>query len=262
MHVADLALDFLWIFAALYVAHLVAYFGLGGLLVWWNDRHPERRIQKDRRGEDRARVEIVQSLKALVVIVALMAAGLALQKNGFSLFAPLDLTVWSFAGMMIVSVLAFDAWFYWAHRLMHWRPLYRFHRLHHKSLAPTVWSNYSDDAIDAAVHQGYLLIAPLILPIPPVVLLAHRLYDHVNGQIGHSGFEYFAQPTAKRPWPLVCTTFHDQHHELFNYNFGNFFSVWDRVMGTLHPSYDHRVAEMSDGAEPHSSRSNRVSAAE
>jgi len=250
---AGLALDFLWITAALYAGHVAAYFGLGGVLAWWNARHPERRIQSGRRGEDRTRAEIGQSLKALVPICAMMGAGLALQRHGITLWEPAE--GWAaWLGMFALSVLLFDAWFYWAHRMMHWRPLYRFHRVHHRSLAPTVWSTYSDDPLDAVVHQGYLLIAPLVLPIPPSVLIAHRIYDHANGQIGHAGFEYFASPTARRPWPLVCTTFHDQHHELFNCNYGNFFSIWDRVMGTLHPGYDRKVGAMAAGAPPSPSR--------
>ena len=246
-----MTLDFACIFASVYVAHLAGYFALGAFVVCLNRHHPHRRIQPGRRGEERARAEMVQSAKALLPISAMMATGLWAQRHGLTLFAPLELSWTSFLAMLAVSVILFDAWFYWAHRVMHWRPLYRFHRLHHRSVAPTVWSTYSDDLIDAVVHQSYLLIAPLLLPVPPAVLIAQRLYDHVNGQIGHAGFEYFAAGTARRPWPLVCTTFHDQHHELFRCNYGNFFSVWDRLMGTIHPAYDAKVAAMAEG-EPSS----------
>ena len=242
------------LFALIYGSHLLAYFGLGGALVWWNCRHPDRRIQKDRRGEERAWEEIRRSVLSLIPISALMAGGIWLPAHGYSLFVPLELTWLNAAIMFGVTMLLYDAWFYWAHRLMHWRPLYRFHRVHHGSLAPTVWSNYSDDPLDASVHEGFLLIAPLLLPIPPAVLIAHRLLDHINGQIGHAGFEYFAGPTARSPWPGLCTTFHDQHHELFRFNYGNYFSWWDRWMGTMHPSYDTRVRAMEAGGLPESSR--------
>lgn len=249
-------IDFLTILALIYAGHLIAYFGLGGALHWWNQRHPDRRIQKDRRGEEKMREEIIRSVWALIPISALMAGGIWAQRHGFTLFAPLELSIWSFLGMFAVTLLLFDAWFYWAHRLMHWRPLYKYHRVHHKSLAPTVWSNYSDDVVDAVVHQAYLLILPILLPVPAVVIVAHRLLDHVNGQIGHAGFEYFASPTARAPFPGLCTTFHDQHHELFNYNYGNFFSFWDRAMGTIHPNYDDKVRHMEEGNPPEASRPN------
>ena len=241
--------DLLMIWAAVYGATVAGYFGLGAALDALNRRNPARRIQQARRGEDRARVEIVQSLKSLTVTCFCLAFGLWAQARGWGLFAPLELSVWSFAGMFLVSIVLFDAWFYWGHRLMHWRPLYRHHLWHHRSVAPTVWSNYSDTLPDAFAMQSYYLIAPLVLPIPAAVLIAHRIYDHINGMIGHSGFEYFADRSTRFPSPFVCTTFHDQHHEKFRYNYANFFSFWDRAMGTLHPGYDAKVAEFEQ-AEP------------
>lgn len=241
---ADLAADVALIFLAVYAAHLVAYFGLGGALVAVNRRHPDRRLQPKRRGETHAAREIRASLIALVPISLLMAAGLGLQAHGFGLFPPLEISGLGWIGLLAATLLIYDAWFYWAHRLMHTRPLYRFHRLHHRSVAPTVWSNYSDHPVDAVVHQLFLLIAPLLLPVPPSVLIAHRLIDHVNGQIGHSGFEYFAGPGARLPWPGLCTAFHDDHHARFTCNYGNFLSIWDRIMGTISADYDARVRSL------------------
>ena len=47
---------------------------------------------------------------------------------------------------------------------------------------------------------------------------------------------------------MVCVTFHDQHHAHFRYNFANFFSVWDRLCGTLDPRYDQDVRRMEQQA--------------
>ncbi len=249
-----LLLDFLILLGLCYVAGLAAYFGLGWALIWLNARNPHRRIQKERRGEDRARVEIRQSVIALLPISACIAGGLFAQQQGWTLFAPLELSWASAIGMFAVSVVLYDAWFYWVHRLMHWRPLYKHHHWHHRSVAPTVWSNYSDGLLDGTLQQSYFFFAVLVLPIPPLVLIAHRIYDHINGQIGHSGFEYFAGWSARAPWPMVCTTFHDQHHELFDFNYGNFFSLWDRLMGTLHPGYDAKIRGMEAGDLPSATR--------
>ncbi|GIX14839.1 MAG: desaturase [Paracoccaceae bacterium] len=235
--------DLLLIWAASYAAHLALYFGQGAVMTAINRRHPERRIQKSRQGEKRARVEILQSVRSLVVTSGCLAGGLWLQARGVTLWPPLELGWASGIGMFLLSVVLYDAWFYWGHRLMHTRALYRHHQWHHRSVAPTVWSNYSDSLADAFAMQSYYLVAPLVLPIPPAVLILHRLWDHVNGQIGHSGFEYFADRSTRFPSPMVCVTFHDQHHAHFRYNYANFFSFWDRICGTLHPDYDRRVAE-------------------
>lgn len=242
--IAELAIDTGMLFLAVYLAHITAYFGLGWVLTRVNDRHPDRRLQPDRRGEAHSAREIRASLIALGPISLLMALGLAAQAHGYSLMAPLDVSGIGWLALLACTLLIYDAWFYWAHRLMHTRPLYRVHRLHHRSVAPTVWSNYSDHPVDAVVHQLFLLLAPLVLPIPPSILVAHRLIDHINGQIGHSGFEYFAGPGARLPWPGLCTAFHDDHHARFTCNYGNFLSIWDRIMGTISPDYDDRVRSL------------------
>jgi len=215
-------------------------------MVWINRHNPSRRIQKGKRGEDRAKSEILQSVKSLTVTCFCLAGGLFAQYMGWTLWPPLELDWISGIGMLAVSVVAYDAWFYWGHRLMHTRLLYPHHFWHHKSVAPTVWSNYSDSLPDAFAMQSYYLLAPLVLPIPAVVLILHRIWDHINGQVGHSGFEYFANRSTRFPSPMVCVTFHDQHHEHFRYNYGNFFSLWDRICGTLHPRYDKIVENLDN----------------
>jgi len=70
--------------------------------------------------------------------------------------------------------------------------------------------------------------------------LAHKLYDQVTGVIGHSGWEHGGS-WCRPPSPLVSVTHHDQHHRYFRCNYATHFTVWDRVMGTLHPEHDAEV---------------------
>jgi len=162
--------------------------------------------------------------------------------------APADLGVVSFVLSFVVSLILFDAWFYFGHRLLHWPPMYRYHALHHKSVAPTVWSNDSSGVVDTLIEHSFYLVVWFILPVPALAIFALRLFDQISGMIGHSGFEFFASPTSRRPWPFICTTFHDLHHSKFNYNYGNIFSIWDRLLGTAHPQYDDMVKEFEEKA--------------
>ncbi|MDX2205121.1 MAG: sterol desaturase family protein [Hyphomicrobiaceae bacterium] len=233
--------DFAWAWAATYAGLLLLYFGLGGIFHVLNALHPERRIQK-RPMKNQIAMEIRTSVGALASISLYVAGGLFVQAKGWAL-TPLPMTWWSVPLMFVVSLVIYDAWFYWGHRMMHSKLLYRFHAHHHRSIVPTPWSNNSDSQVGALVEQGYFLVVPFFLPIPPLVLIAHKIYDQVTGIAGHAGHEYFASPTARRPWPLLCTTFHDQHHGHFNYNYANTFSWWDRAMGTIHPRYDALVKD-------------------
>jgi len=55
-----------------------------------------------------------------------------------------------------VTVIAHDAYFYWAHRAMHHRRLFAlFHRTHHLSRTPTLPAWERENLLSRARQQGY-----------------------------------------------------------------------------------------------------------
>jgi len=239
----------LLILAVVYIASVAVYFVTGAVLGWINTRHPERRIQPRRRGESRAREEIIASLRALAVSAALLSAGYFAQISGWTP-QPVALSWWSFPVFFAIAIVILDGWFYLGHRILHWGPFYQYHALHHRSVAPCAWSNDSSTVVDTLIEHGFYLFIWFVLPVPAAVIFTLRFYDQVSGMIGHSGFEYFASPSARYPSPLICTTFHDLHHSQFRYNYGNMFSIWDRLLGTIHPDYDQIINRIESGASP------------
>jgi lathosterol oxidase len=187
-------------------------------------------IRRDRR----------QSLVSLGGIALMFGTGHWLYREFGWGWSPLDGVV-GWAVSFVLSMVLFDTWFYWLHRLIHSPKLYpRVHRWHHLTVTPVGWSNNSDRLIDNLFLQSYWLIAHVLVPAAPAVLLAHKLYDQVTGVIGHSGYEHgglFCRP----PSPLVGVTHHDQHHRFFRCNYATHFTWWDRLMGTLHPEHDREL---------------------
>ncbi len=144
---------------------------------------------------------------------------------------------------LVASMLLYDTWFYWLHRLIHHKLLYRrVHRWHHLTTTPVVWSNNSDTFLDNCFLQSYWLIAHFIFPISPVVLLIHKVYDQITGAVGHSGHEYGGRLFTS-PSPLASVTHHDGHHQYFRCNYGTHFTLWDRLMGTLHDAPSSEAAD-------------------
>lgn len=255
----NLFLQFLYILSIIYAISLGVYFITGLVIMAINKRFPQRRIQKKRDGMKRARTEIKASIKALGVSSVLLSAGYFAQTQGWVLFEPVSLSWWSFPVFFLICFLIFDAWFYWGHRILHLKMFYRWHQPHHLSIAPTVWSNDSSATVDTLIEHGFYFVVWLILPVPALAVFALRLFDQVSGMIGHSGFEYFAGRTSRKPFPFLCTIFHDLHHSQFRYNFGNFLSVWDRWMGTVHPKYDQIVQQIEETGQIPDERATRVS---
>jgi sterol desaturase/sphingolipid hydroxylase (fatty acid hydroxylase superfamily) len=238
-------LEFGLLFLVIYTTSLIILFVTGVVVSKLNTIHPERKIQK-RKPSILEIDDIKSSVTQLIVTSLCLTLGLYAQLSGWVLFEPFELNWWSFPLFFLMSVILHDTWFYWGHRILHTKIFYRFHSPHHRSVTPTVWSNDAGHAVDTLIAHSYYTVVVFVLPIPPVALLAHRLFDQISALVGHCGFEHFASKSARKPWPLLCTVFHDQHHQYFLYNYGNYFSVWGRLLGTIHPSYDSRVEEFEN----------------
>ncbi len=237
----DILMDYLLVLAGVYAAMLAIYFGFGMFYESFSRNHPDRKIQPGREGLKRKHIEIRASMIALATSSVLFASGWFAQMQGWTPTPHtglLSIIIW-----FIVTLILFDAWFYFGHRLLHWGPMYRFHSQHHKSVAPTVWSNDSSGIVDTLIQHSFYLVVWFVFPVPALSLVALRIFDQISGMIGHSGFELFASRLARKPSPFICTVFHDLHHSKYNYNYGNIFSVWDRLCGTAHPDYDRIVKD-------------------
>ena len=185
--------------------------------------------------------DVRRSFRNLAVLAAYLTGARILQDYEFGFAAPrpsLATVPLTFIGSMII----FDTWFYWIHRLLHTKALFRrVHRQHHLSRHPTAWANNNDAVADTALSHLYWLIAPLLLPMHPSVLLAHKLFEQFAGGVGHCGHE--TPGAVDQRWsPLTTVTHHDLHHEMFNGNYGIHFVFWDRWMGTESPTYSATLA--------------------
>lgn len=240
----DMGLDYLALTFIIYGASLVVLFTVGFSVMAINRRHPERKIQK--RSADRQMIDDIKSSLVQAFVTSLcLAFGLYAQHRGWTI-TPFEVSWWSVPVFFVLSLVLHDAWFYWGHRILHTKAFYRFHKPHHLNVTPTVWSNDAGSTVDTLFAHSYYALVLFVVPMPPLVFIGHRLFDQVSALIGHCGYEHFASPTARRPWPLLCTVYHDQHHQYFVYNYANYFSFWDRFCGTIHPTYDKRVHEFED----------------
>jgi len=236
--------DFILLFFAIYAASLVILFATGLFMMALNNRHPERRIQQ-REASHRAVDDIKSSMVQLLFTSGCLSIGLFAQFKGWTI-APFELSWWSAPVFFVISLALHDTWFFWGHRLLHTKAFYRFHKPHHMTITPTVWSNDAGSTVDTLFAHSYYALVLFVVPMPAAVFLAHRVFDQVSAAVGHCGYEHFASRSARAPWPFLCTVYHDQHHQYFVYNYANYFSFWDRLCGTVHPTYDGKVEEFEE----------------
>lgn len=151
------------------------------------------------------------------------------------------------AVQLVVLVLAHDAWFYWMHRALHLKALFlKAHAAHHKSRTPTSWASYAFAPIESAFESLYIPVllfgVSWISPVYPLAIFIFMGHQIARNAIGHGGHELAWPGFTRSRWTgwLTTTTHHDLHHSEGRYNFGLYFTWWDRMMGTEHPRYHQK----------------------
>lgn len=154
---------------------------------------------------------------------------------------------WSwFAASLGLLIILHDAWFYWTHRLIHHPRLFRrLHRTHHRSNNPTPFAAYSFDPGEAVVNAAFLPLIALVLPISFLAIGLFMLHMIARNVVGHAGYELMPARRDGRPLLdfLTSVTHHDLHHAQAGWNYGLYFTWWDRLCGTEHPLYHEKFAE-------------------
>lgn len=204
-----------------------------------------RKIRRKSPGAAQMQAEFFRSLRTIGIFVVMdMLVFQVIGLRGLWQDVDLGWSYWPwFAGSVLFGLIWHDTWFYWAHRLMHHRKLYRlFHFTHHRSVDPSPFTAYSF-AVPEAIME-YLFIPPLVVlaPIAPGSVSVVLLVMFAKNVTAHSGFELFPRGTLTNPVlkHMTTVTHHDMHHANGGANFGLYFTWWDRWMGTEHKHYAQR----------------------
>ncbi|MCZ6458784.1 MAG: sterol desaturase family protein [Gammaproteobacteria bacterium] len=156
---------------------------------------------------------------------------------------------WAYVAIsLLIVILAHDAYFYWTHRLLHQRGLYRyFHRLHHRSITPAATTAYAFAPGEAAVHALFLPLILLIVPLHPVTEGLFMIMMIARNTLAHTGIEVFPAGFASGRCRWSATvTHHDLHHQHGSGNYGFYFTWWDRFMGTERGDYVERFRRVTE----------------
>lgn len=211
----------------------------------WADN---RRIQKRRAAKGDYVREFSSSIRTVFVFGLTTISTIAMAEFGLVRFNNETFTWGVFALQVAAMIIAHDAYFYWMHRALHHKRLFRAtHLHHHKSRTPTPWAAYSFSSWEAVTEAAFvpifLLAATTVgaeyMGFAVFIFLWHMIFRNV---IGHAGVELYpagwVDNTLLSWWNT--TTHHDLHHSAGTYNFGLYFIWWDRMMGTEHPQYTER----------------------
>eukprot|EP00877_Chromochloris_zofingiensis_P005495 jgi/Chrzof1/14947/Cz09g21230.t1 len=216
---------------------------------------PVKGIQLQPRDKGDVARDAICSLGPIAVKAAIWTFVEQLHKRGYTkLYTGQITSIQDVLYIMFCIMLldyAHDTWFYWTHRFLHLRPIYKYvHFEHHRSTSPSPFTGYSFHVLEALlVFANEVLVCFMI----PLHLGVHRIYHLLTTLIheaGHAGYELSPFiPTLEGVLSLMIhglkgsssmntVQHHDMHHRYPTKHFSLYFTHWDRWCGTLHPKYD------------------------
>lgn len=232
-------------FAALLLRYLVfagLFYGL--FYVWKKKSWHHLKIQKKFPGCNQLLTEIGFSISTIFVFTG-MAVLIVQGRNGGWL-QPWDSGSGFMNGMadFWLLVVVHDTWFYWTHRLMHHRSIFRYvHAIHHRSVNPSPWAAFAFHPIEAVIEAAFLPLVFALFQIQFPAFLAFMTWMILFNVMGHLGYEVFSRRwffTRLGRWQN-SGTHHNMHHQLSRCNYGLYFNFWDRMLGTNHREYENRL---------------------
>jgi sterol desaturase/sphingolipid hydroxylase (fatty acid hydroxylase superfamily) len=151
-----------------------------------------------------------------------------------------DYPYWWIPVSLILSLVIHDAYFYWMHRALHNKFVYRYaHLLHHKSISPSPFAAYSFHLFESVTEGMILPILAFCLPMHLITVILFITVSLMINVYGHLGFEIMPRRFRNSAWFEILNTsvYHNLHHSKFKGNYGLYLRIWDRLCGTEHPDY-------------------------
>jgi Delta7-sterol 5-desaturase len=137
-----------------------------------------------------------------------------------------------------------DTWFYWMHRTMHHKYLYKWiHASHHVSVDTSPFTQNSFHFVEALIAGLGSIIATMIFPSWGPAYFVFQMFGGTANMIAHSGYEFY--PKWMLSWKTTATH-HNMHHHHFDGNYGTHLTFWDKICGTEFKDYNERFMEIKN----------------
>ncbi len=148
---------------------------------------------------------------------------------------------WWMPVSLVIAMVLHETYYYWLHRWMHHPKIFRIvHKVHHDSNITSPWTAFSFHPIEGIFQALFLPALLMVLPIHLYVLILQLTIMTFSSVVNHLDIEVYPKGFHKHflgRW-LIGATHHSLHHKQFRYNYGLYFTFWDKWKKTESPLYD------------------------
>ena len=159
-----------------------------------------------------------------------------LDGSGFGLLNLLDLPVIAdvFLSILVLDLIAQ----YFVHYLLHkvkW--MWRLHLVHHSDTHVDATTGTRHHPFDFVIRESFALVAVIIMGMPVAYYFFYRILSVFFTYFTHANISMPAKLDRTLSWIIVTPNMHKFHHHYMlpwtDSNYGNMFSIWDRIFGTF-----------------------------
>ncbi|AKF07388.1 sterol desaturase family protein [Sandaracinus amylolyticus] len=233
-------------FVFLTVAGLTLYFTLSGLsylifFVWGKERFHPTYLPDQQANRNAQKWGVIGTIGNVVLM---MPFHILIASGHSQIYWDIGEYGWGWLIASFFLYLVFtETCIYWAHRWLHTdRGYHWLHKYHHEWRVTTSWVSMAfhplDSFLQALPHHLFGFIFPLYGPIYLVMVSFVSVWSvMIHDRVSFVRFKW-----------INYTGHHTLHHWYYDYNYGQFFTFWDRLMGTWKdPEVAEKSGEIPDG---------------
>ena len=217
------------------------YFLVAGIFylvfyAWFPKKYEARKINKKDYKAGQFKKEIKYSLMSSFIFAIAGAITVILWQKGYTkVYTEIDLFGWWYLPVsLLMYMLLQETYYYWTHRWMHIPAVYRMvHKVHHDSHIASPFTAFSFHPLEGLLQAIFLPILLMIIPIHYYVIIFLLVIMSFSSVINHLDIEIYPKK-AFNSWAkwVIGATHHSLHHKYYKYNFGLYFTFWDRIKKT------------------------------
>ncbi len=173
--------------------------------------------------------------------------------NNFGLLNLIELPIWL---ELLLAVMFLDLVAqYVAHYLLHtYKWMWKFHMVHHSDTHVDVTTGTRHHPGDYIIRELFALIAIFIGGIPVAFYIIYRISSIFFTYMTHINMRFPRWLDKAISYIFISPDMHKFHHHFerpwTDSNFGNIFSFWDRIFGTLVYDDPNKIKYGLDVLEP------------
>jgi len=222
------------------------YFLVAGLFyfifyVWFPLKWKERKINKKIFKAGQLKKEIKWSLITSVLFSVAGTITVILWQKGYTkVYTQVDQYGWWYLPVSLIAfMLLHETYYYWLHRWMHQPWVFKIvHKVHHESNIASPFTAFSFHPLEGLLQAIFLPVMLLILPMHYYIIIIQLTIMTFSSVINHLDIEIYPKGSHNilGKW-VIGATHHSLHHKQFKYNYGLYFTFWDKIKNTESPGF-------------------------